>query len=76
MLSFIGNDIETEGVYVFEDGIEMSWLGNFCCMGGPSEDGLAFSTYESVSSCCPASGGAWSNTPITSSFSYICEKND
>ena len=33
---FTGNDIETEGLYVMENGIEMEWVSNLMLVG---EDG-------------------------------------
>merc|ERR1719315_517953 len=39
-----GNDVQTEGYYVLDEGTEMQWVSNFCYMDGANQDALMLST--------------------------------
>ena len=64
-----GNDILTEGLYVFEDGTEMEWVSNWVGIDVASEDGIMFITDNN------ANVGSWTDNLLTIASRYICEKN-
>ena len=68
--SYLGNDVEIEGYYVFEDGTELDWKSNWTLLRGASYDGILFGTQNS------AYAGSWADEPVSGGFPYICEKND
>ena len=65
----LGNDILTEGLYVFEDGTEMEWVSNFIGVYGATYDGIILNTEDNNYA------GSWQDYPITDPMRYICEKN-
>ena len=65
----LGNDILTEGLYVFEDGTEMEWVSNFIGHYGAGYDGIIFNTDNN------AYAGSWQDEPISAALRYICERN-
>ena len=68
--SYLGNDVEIEGYYVFEDNTELDWVSNWNIMSGASQDGILFNTEINVHA------GSWTDEPISYIWPYICEKND
>merc|ERR1711997_473798 len=64
-----GNDILTEGLYVFEDGTEMEWVSRWLNTDGAAQDGIIFNTDNN------AYAGSWQDYSITSNMRYICERN-
>ena len=66
-----GNDKETEGYYVFEDGTEMEWLSFWINNEGASSDGIVISTMDA------GDAGGWARK-VTSydTYPYICERDD
>ena len=65
----LGNDILTEGLYVFEDSTEMEWVSKWVASNGVGYDGIIMSTENN------ANAGGWQDYPITTAMRYICEKN-
>ena len=65
----LGNDILTEGLYVFEDGTEMEWVSKWVASYGVGYDGIIMCTENN------ANAGGWQGYPITNPMRYICEKN-
>ena len=65
-----GNDVETEGYYVMEDGTEMEWMQSWSYPnGGADYDGIMISTQNNEYA------GDWCDEPLTAAYPYICEKD-
>merc|ERR1739838_685667 len=66
-----GNDRETEGYYVFQDGTEMDWVSFWINNEGASSDGIVISTMDA------GDAGGWARK-VTSydTYPYICERDD
>ena len=72
-LTISGNDNETEGYYVFEDGTEMEWVSFWINDEGKDSDAIVISTYDSDK----GDAGGWARKLETIyTYPYICEKND
>merc|ERR1712109_110452 len=68
-----GNDIETEGYYVMEDGTEMEWMQQYAdnSQRGANNDAILLGTQDNENA------GSWVDNPITGyNQVYICEKDD
>ena len=66
-----GNDKDTEGYYVFDDGTEMGWVSFWINDEGASSDGIVISTRDG------GDAGGWGRKLTTIyTYPYICEKDD
>ena len=68
---FVGNDIETEGVYRFLNGSQLAWKADWARdePNGMDSDGLMLSSYDDHTA------GAWADAATDSSYRsrFICE---
>jgi hypothetical protein len=72
-LSISGNDRETEGYYVFDDGTEMPWVSFWINDEGKDSDAIVISTYDKDK----GDAGGWARKLETIyTYPYICEKNE
>ena len=70
-ISISGNDEETEGYYVFEDGTEIPWVSFWINDEGASSDGIVISTMDA------GDAGGWARKLTTiDTYPYICERDD
>ena len=66
-----GNDVNTEGYFVMEDGTEMTWLSHWHAIRGTNYDAIMINTENNFLA------GSWIDEPISGySHPYICEKNE
>ena len=65
-----GNDVNTEGYFVMEDGTEMTFLSYWWdFLRGADYDAIVLSTYNN------GGAGSWVDEYITYNTNYICERD-